>query len=205
MRDPPQPRSRAADNPGRCRPPNLSPYRRSPNATIPFVPRVVAIVVAPLLLLAACKFPPPPDVNDDGRGVSSDGGGPDAIPLAPMIAFTSDRTGNLDVFTMRIDGSEVVNLTNDPGLAASPLWSPTGDRLAFSPTALAPASTTSCRPMAPRSSTSPTDQWARSPDGTLVSFSSGGDVLAVPADGGPVVNLTDHAAVDGDASWRPAP
>jgi hypothetical protein len=131
MRDPPQPRSRAADNPGRCRPPILSPYRRSPHATIPFVPRVVAIVVAPLLLLAACKFPPPPDVNDDGRGVSSDGGGPDAIPLAPMIAFTSDRTGNLDVFTMRIDGSEVVNLTNDPGLAASPLWSPTGDRLAF--------------------------------------------------------------------------
>lgn len=90
-----------------------------------------ALLVAPL---ADCKFPPPPDVADDGR--TADDGGPtdapvDAATSVPTIAFTSDRTGNNDIFTMRIDGTALVNLTNAPAADESPLWSPTGDHIAF--------------------------------------------------------------------------
>lgn len=81
------------------------------------------------LLLTACKFPYPDDVNDDGRG--ADGSPGDAGLATRAIAFTSDREGNDDIFTMRLDNSLPVNLTNHPASDFSPLWSPSGDRIAF--------------------------------------------------------------------------
>lgn len=90
-----------------------------------------AHAAALLLGLTACKFPFPPDVNDDGRP-STDATGTDGPPTAPLtIAFVSDRTGNDDIFSMRLDGTDLVNLTSDPADDHSPLWSPTGDRIAF--------------------------------------------------------------------------
>lgn len=106
------------------------PTRPPLHATILHVPRTLASLVSSLLLLTACKFPVPPDVNDDGRSDVTDGG-IDAPALAPMIAFTSDRAGNLDIFTMRIDGTDVVNLTNNPADEQGPTWSPDGAHLAF--------------------------------------------------------------------------
>jgi WD40-like Beta Propeller Repeat len=47
------------------------------------------------------------------------------------IAYTTDRTGNYEIFSARVDGYGEQNLTNDPGVDQSPAWSVDGSRIAF--------------------------------------------------------------------------
>ncbi|MGH9041132.1 MAG: TolB family protein, partial [Acidimicrobiia bacterium] len=47
------------------------------------------------------------------------------------IVFTSDRTGNFEIFTMDPDGSDVVQLTDWPEEDREPAWSPDGTRIVF--------------------------------------------------------------------------
>ena len=47
------------------------------------------------------------------------------------IAFVTDRDGNDEIYLMRVDGSDLVNLTNHPSADVDPAWSPEGDRIAF--------------------------------------------------------------------------
>ena len=47
------------------------------------------------------------------------------------IAFESNRDGNLEIYSMNPDGSDQVNLTNDPAEDPDPVWSPDGTRIAF--------------------------------------------------------------------------
>ena len=52
-------------------------------------------------------------------------------PATPKIAFTSDRDGNLEIYTMNPDGSEQVNLTRHPASDFQPAWAPTGRQILF--------------------------------------------------------------------------
>ena len=47
------------------------------------------------------------------------------------ITFTSYRDGNAEIYTMNADGSNPVNLTNNPAQDSAPAWSADGDHLAF--------------------------------------------------------------------------
>lgn len=55
-------------------------------------------------------------------------------PIDPKrkIAFCSDRDGNMDLFIMKEDGGDAVNLTKHPAIDRCPAWSPDGKRIAFS-------------------------------------------------------------------------
>jgi TolB protein len=49
-----------------------------------------------------------------------------------LLAFALEQNGDFDIYTLRPDGSERTNLTNDPGQDdLSPFWSPDGRYIAF--------------------------------------------------------------------------
>ena len=52
-------------------------------------------------------------------------------PNNRLIAFTSTKDGNLDIYTMYADGSGLTNLTDNPAQDVNPVWSPDGKRIAF--------------------------------------------------------------------------
>src|SRR5688572_15655937 len=51
--------------------------------------------------------------------------------LIGKIAFASDRDGNLEVYTMDVDGGGQFRLTENTAEDYSPAWSPDGTKLAF--------------------------------------------------------------------------
>ncbi len=48
-----------------------------------------------------------------------------------LIAFSSIRTGNNEIFTMKPDGTGAINISNHSGDDSAPSWSPDGTRVAF--------------------------------------------------------------------------
>lgn len=56
---------------------------------------------------------------------------PSTASSQQKVVFTSDRTGNNDVYTMNIDGTGLVNLTNNPANDTYPSWSPDGSKIVF--------------------------------------------------------------------------
>src|SRR5215217_879049 len=49
----------------------------------------------------------------------------------PVIAFTSNRDSNQEIYTMNADGSNLRNLTNNPASDTEPEISPDGTKIAF--------------------------------------------------------------------------
>ena len=52
-------------------------------------------------------------------------------PDGQWLAFDSDRSGNMDIYKMRIDGTGLQQLTRDPADDFRPSWSPDGREIAF--------------------------------------------------------------------------
>jgi len=149
------------------------------------------------------------------------GAGPSWSPDGTRIAFFSDRDGNTDIYTMNVDGSEQIRLTNDPAADYSPTWSPNSARIAFiserdgNPEIYVMNADGSGQT---NLSNDPAhDEFASwSPKGmqiVYVSFRDNADPLeigvgnaeiyAVNADGSGQTNLTDNTVWDGDPAWSP--
>ncbi|MBI2919427.1 MAG: PD40 domain-containing protein [Chloroflexi bacterium] len=45
-------------------------------------------------------------------------------PFARLIAFTSDRDGNFEIYVMNADGTDQRRLTNNPAEDVVPAWGP---------------------------------------------------------------------------------
>ncbi len=56
---------------------------------------------------------------------------PSLSPDGRMIAFSSNRDGNREIYVMRADGSDQRRLTNHAAADGSPSWSPDGATIAF--------------------------------------------------------------------------
>ena len=132
----------------------------------------------------------------------------------PRIVFASNRDGNWNIYSMDINGDNLLQLTDDPGSDEYPACSPDGRRIAFK----------SIRGVAPElyvmgsnghnafrlthdSFRKNRPSW--SPDGKRIAFSSfrlpdvNWEIYAIDADGENEINLTKHKEPDMLPSWSP--
>ena len=155
------------------------------------------------------------DGTDQRRLTSSPGvqdEAPNWSPDGRRITFTSDRDGDLEVYTMRPNGSNVRQLTFNDASEFHPDWSPDGGQITF----------TSDRNgnfevyVMDADGTNPTNVTANpdgddgvsawSPDGEKIVFTSREfDIFTMNADGSNKVGLTRGPAFDFESDWQPLP
>ena len=135
------------------------------------------------------------------------------------IAFTSDQTGNGDIYTINPDGTGLTQLTSDPLADNFPHWSADGAKIAFT---RCQASGGQIVPQTCEiyvmnadgsgqtrltSNTATDDQPAFSPDGARIAFRTDRDanseIYVMNADGGGQTNLTRTPTPDQDPDWSP--
>jgi dipeptidyl aminopeptidase/acylaminoacyl peptidase len=153
------------------------------------------------------------------RNVTVDSGAPTevdfdvscAAPLTGRIAFESNRTGNLEVFSMNPDGSDVVNLTQNSAADFEADWSPDGSRIVFvsdrdgnNEIYVMNADGSGQTRITSSSASDRNPVW--SPDGNSIAFSSDSDgdreIYAILG-GSSIVQLTDNPATDDSPAWSP--
>lgn len=156
----------------------------------------MAVALAAVLTLGAC----------DGGPI-----GPFA-EIEVIMAFVTSRDGNDELYGVDAMGNKI-NLTNHTAHDRSPVWSPDGERIAFTrqfatarEVMVLDAQTGEARNVS-NSPTSDDRDPSWSPDGRALVFTSDRDgndeVYRVDADGSGLENLTRHPAPDGDPAWSP--
>ncbi|HEX8597954.1 MAG TPA: hypothetical protein VF952_05490 [Chloroflexia bacterium] len=128
------------------------------------------------------------------------------------IAFTSERTGNKDIWRINGDGTAPINLTNNPGADDDAAFSPDGSKIAFASARDAGDSeiyvmnNDGSSPV--RLTNSPGKDYAPSwsPDGSRIVFVSernnlAADLYVMNANGTGQINITQTPGADTDPSW----
>jgi Tol biopolymer transport system component len=133
-----------------------------------------------------------------------------------VIAFTSERDGNMEIYVMNADGSDQRRLTNQSGEDYWPTWSPDGSQIAFASERdgnfeiyIMSADGNNQRRLT-RSGDSASDlEPAWSPDGTQIAFMSHsagkGAIYVVDVDGAEQGSDNRQPLTDGSGDdWLPA-
>ncbi|HEX9692439.1 MAG TPA: Ig-like domain-containing protein, partial [Gemmatimonadales bacterium] len=133
-----------------------------------------------------------------------------SIALAEQLAFTSNTTGNNEVFTRSADGLTLTNITNDAGSDSDPDWSRDAARLTFfSPTDgddeiyVINADGTGRTQL---TSNTAGDAWvAWSPDNQRIAFASDRDgdweIFTMNSDGTGVTQMTSNTSEEKQPTW----
>jgi ABC-type sugar transport system substrate-binding protein len=134
-----------------------------------------------------------------------------AIPCT--ITFESNRDGNWEIYRMAPDGSETVNLTNDPADDTRPVWSPDGTRIAFVSNRAISEEEGGLHIFVMNADGSDLRQltfnhWSDWPswssDGSMITYTDGGDIFIINADGNSEpINLTNSIEKDERSAWSP--
>jgi TolB protein len=149
-------------------------------------------------------------VGDQGKLAHQDW--PSPSPDGRRFAFSSTHEGNQEIYTAKLDGTDVVRLTQNPGHDAHPFWSPSGDAILFATDRWGGLELASVRPDGTglhRLTESPglDDYPAVSPDGRHVAFVSNRDgqfeVYVIGPDGAAPRNLSNHPGRDTFPTWTP--
>ena len=134
-------------------------------------------------------------------------------PDGTRIAARLKAGGNWDIYTMDIDGANLVQLTEDRHPDHSPGWSPDGTKIAFASVRGAPAEIyvmdadgANLVQLTDNNSVDSAPAW--SPDGRKIAFLSNrddnaDDIYLMNADGSNPVRLTDSPNYDQYPAWSP--
>ena len=143
------------------------------------------------------RYYPPPETEASGAG---------------LIAFTSDRDGNFEIYVMTADGSNQTRLTDNSANDSSPAWSPDGKKIAFASDRdgnfeiyVMNADGSDQTRLTNNSVQDGGPAW--SPNGQRLAFTSGplgnAQIFTMSADGSAQTRLTTNAADDRDPTWSP--
>jgi hypothetical protein len=140
---------------------------------------------------------------------------PALSPGGQTVAFVSNRDGNLEIYSMNIDGSDLRNLTNNPAEDRKPAWSPDSERIVFvskreggqSDIYVMNKDGTNVDRLTTDEAIDTSPAW--SPDGKEIAFVStrgeGGrsQIYVMDADGGNPRNLTNSGLDEDFPAWSP--
>jgi Tol biopolymer transport system component len=163
-----------------------------------------------------------PDGSGNARvpidGLPDDANHPVWSPDGTQIAFdmsspgpSPEEGGNLDVYVVDADGSDLTRLTTEDGWDYQPVWSPDGSQIAFVRSRpsediwVMDADGTNPARLTDGGSFDLSPSW--SPDGTHLAFvsnrSRSPEIYTMDADGTNVTRLTHNAAYEGSVAWSP--
>lgn len=135
---------------------------------------------------------------------------------AGTVSFTSDRTGNLDIYIIDTNGENLINLTNHPADDYSPSWSPDGRSMAYvserdgNPEIyVMDLNTKEQRRLTEHKATDIDPAW--SPHGRAIAFASNQardhaadtDIYTMDANGKKVKRLTNKGGNNSTPTWSP--
>jgi Tol biopolymer transport system component len=128
------------------------------------------------------------------------------------IVFTSDRDGNHEIYIMNVDGTDPVNLTNNPASDFEPEWSPDGTKILFRSTrdgdAMYTMNSDGSEVERITNTTGEAIHATFSPDGTKIVFagnieSANRQIYTMNLDGSGLARLTNNSAVEVWPNWSP--
>ena len=136
-------------------------------------------------------------------------------PDDSRIAFVSYRDGNAEIYVTKMDGSDPINLTNNPADDWDPTWSPDGSMIAFTSDrdgnpeiyVMNSCDGKNLRRLTENETIDDQPAWwqdATSDRIAFVSYRDGNaEIYLMDSDGSHPVNLTNNLAEDKHPTWSP--